>query len=99
MPKKMSLPNLDLTTENIRKIEDEILLLARHCQTYDEIMSAGTTVWDWSAKVLKMEIDDLRGEVETHALDEKYPDKFQEEKDHLLKIPLVLLDHLHHPNI
>lgn len=94
---KMSLPDTKLTTENIRKIEDEILLLCRHCKTLDELTSASETVWNWSAKVLNTSVDEFRGEVELHETDERFPDKFLEEKDHLLKIPLVLLEHLHHP--
>ena len=94
----MSLPNTVLNTDNIRKIEDEVLLLCRHCQTLEELTDAGQDVWHWAAQTLHLSIEDLRGEVEVHALDEKFPTPFLEEKDHLLKIPIVLLEHLHHPN-
>jgi len=90
------LPNPILSTENIRRIEDEVLLLCRHCKTYDELVSAGSSVWDWTASSLKTTVDELRGEIETHSMDEKFPNKFQEEKDHLLKIPIILLEHYHH---
>ena len=96
---KMSLPNTELNSENIRKIEDEILLICRHCKTLDELKSAGVSVWEWASAVLNTSPDEFRGEVELHSMDERFPDKFSEEKDHLLKIPIILLERLHNPNI
>jgi len=89
------LPLPTLSPDNIRKIEEEVLLLCRHCKTSEEIVTAGKGIWEWSAQALAESLDELRSEVESHYMDEKFPDLFQEEKDHLLKIPVVLLEHLH----
>lgn len=95
----MSLPSPSLNPENIHKLEDEILLVCRHCKTHQELVASAAHLWDWSAQTLKTSVEDLRSEIETHAQDEKFADAFSEEKDHLLKLPLILLEHYHHQNL
>jgi len=93
------LPPPTLTTDTIRQIEDEILLVCRHCRTPEELEEAGIPIWDWACTVLQKPLDSLRVDIESHETDEQFPNKYLEEKDHLLKIPLLLLDKLHHPAV
>ncbi|OGC93128.1 hypothetical protein A3D85_00400 [Candidatus Amesbacteria bacterium RIFCSPHIGHO2_02_FULL_47_9] len=84
----------DLTLAAIRQVEEEIMTICNSCKTVEQLHSADLPVWTWACQVLKKPFDDLRREIESHETDEKFPDLYSEEKDHLLKLPIVLLEHV-----
>ena len=75
----------------IGDLENHIIDICNSCTTYEDIITAGTPVWDWACVILKKEPQELRFEIETHETSEQFPTPYLEEKDHLLKLPLLLL--------
>jgi hypothetical protein len=75
----------------ISELENHIIDICNSCSTSDEIIAAATPVWEWAGKILNKNLEDLRFEIETHETDEQFPTQYLEEKDHLLKLPLLLL--------
>jgi len=90
-----SFPNY-LDASSVSELENSIIDICNTCKTYDEIKAASAPIWDWTSRVLQKPPDELRHEIETHETDEVFPDDYREEKDHLLKIPLLLLEKLNH---
>lgn len=88
-------PPTELNLAAIRFLEEEIMDICNHCTTLEELQSAGQPVWDWACHYLHQTPHALRHDIETHEADEQFPTPFLEEKDHLLKIPLILLEKFH----
>ncbi|OGD09619.1 hypothetical protein A2397_00955 [Candidatus Amesbacteria bacterium RIFOXYB1_FULL_44_23] len=78
----------------ISELENHIIEICNTCKTYPDISAAAAPVWDWASKIIPEPIAELRHEIESHEADEHFPDQYSEEKDHLLKIPLLLLEHI-----
>jgi hypothetical protein len=87
-------PHPHLTLDHVKQLEAQVIAICNHCTTLEELTSAGNPLWDWACQVLNTTPDKLRGEIESHETDEQFASKYLEEKDHLLKLPLVLLEHL-----
>jgi hypothetical protein len=85
-----SFPNY-LDHSVISELENHIIDICNSCTNYDDIFTAAAPVWDWACAILKKEPQELRFEIETHETDEQFPTAYLEEKDHLLKLPLLLL--------
>lgn len=82
--------HIDYST--VSELENFIIEVCSTCPNYDSIVSASRPVWDWASRVLKKSVLELRLEIESHEADEHFPNKYLEEKDHLLKLPLLLLE-------
>jgi len=83
-----------LTIDHVKQLEAQVIHVCNHCKTLDELAHTSQPLWDWASQVLNISVDKLRGEIEAHETDEQFTDSYLEEKDHLLKLPLVLLEHL-----
>ena len=86
--------NLQLTLPAVKHLEEQVMLIYRHAKTLEELESESASLWQWAAKVLDQPLNHVRQEIAAHHTDEVFPDQFHEEKDHLLKLPLYLLEHL-----
>jgi hypothetical protein len=75
----------------VSELENHIIDICNSCTTIEDIITAGTPVWDWACMVLKKDSRELRLEIENHETDEQFSTQYLEEKDHLLKLPLLLL--------
>ncbi len=75
----------------IYDLENHIIDICNSCTTAEEIIAAGTPLWDWASGMLQKDPQTLRFEIETHETDEQFPTVYLEEKDHLLKLPLLFL--------
>lgn len=78
----------------ISELENAIIDICTNCKTVEEIKTQSSSIWSWAGKVLSKPIDELRFEIESHEQDESFPDPYLEEKDHLLKLPLLILEKL-----
>jgi hypothetical protein len=85
-----SFPNY-LEPSVISDLENHIIDICNSCKTVEEITAAASPIWVWAGQILKKDLAELRTEIETHEADEQFPDQYLEEKDHLLKLPLLLL--------
>jgi len=86
-----------LTIDHIKQLEQQVIAICTHCKTLEDLTVTSAPLWDWTSRVLNTSIDKLRLEIESHETDEQFSDAYSEEKDHLLKLPLVLLKHLNQP--
>ena len=89
----MTHPHLSL--DHIKELEAEVISICNHCKSFPELETAAKPYWDWACHALSITPAKLRHEIETHTTDEHFKDEYSEEKDHLLKLPLVVLEHLH----
>jgi hypothetical protein len=85
-----SFPNY-LDHSVISELENHIIDICNSCTNYEDIITASVPIWDWACVILKKEPQELRFEIETHETDEQFHNPYLEEKDHLLKLPLLLL--------
>jgi hypothetical protein len=76
----------------ISELENAIIEICTTCKTLEEIKTQSASIWSWASKVLAKSNDELRFEIESHEQDESFPDPYLEEKDHLLKLPLLILE-------
>lgn len=76
----------------VSDLENHIIDICRTAGDYESIRTASAPVWDWAVKILHKNEAELRHLIESHEADEHFPNQFLEEKDHLLKLPLVLLE-------
>lgn len=76
----------------ISELENHIIDICNSCHTYEEIVSASQPLWDWACIILHQDPKELRHNLETHDANEHFSDPYLEEKDHLLKLPLLLLE-------
>lgn len=83
-----------LNIDHVKELEAKVIAICTHCRTLDDLTAASTPLWDWVSEALDISPDKLRGEIEAHETDEQFATQYLEEKDHLLKLPLVLLEHL-----
>lgn len=83
-----------LTVTAIHDLEEKVIVVCNSSATLEELQASGKPLWDWACEVLEKPLDELRHEIETHETDENFPTEYLEEKDHLLKLPLVLLEEL-----
>jgi hypothetical protein len=74
----------------ISELENHIIDICNSCQTFEQINTASAPIWDWACSVLQTNIRELKSE--THESHEHFSDAYLEEKDHLLKLPLILLE-------
>ncbi len=88
----MTTPTLTLAA--VKHLEEQVMLIYRHARNQTELESESASLWDWAARALDKPLDQVRREIAGHATDEEFPDAFHEERDHLLKLPLYLLEHL-----
>lgn len=89
---------MPLTLDHIKQIEHQVIAICSHCTNLEDLNSAATPLWDWACQVLGKDLSKLRAQIESHETDEQFPTLFAEERDHLLKLPLVLLEELHKNN-
>lgn len=85
-----------ITLPAIKHLESQVMLIYRHAKTLSELESESSSLWQWASKNLNKPVEEIRSEIAAHHSDEQYSDQFKEEKDHLLKLPLYLLEHLNH---
>jgi hypothetical protein len=83
-----------LTLPAVKHLEEQVMLIYRHAKNLDELTTESASLWDWAAKSLDLPLEKIRSDVANHYTDEQFSDHFHEEKDHLLKLPLYLLEHL-----
>ena len=76
----------------ISELENHIIEICNTCKTYETISAAAAPVWNWASMIIPEPIAQLRHEIETHEASEYFPEQYSIEKDHLLKIPLLLLE-------
>ncbi len=76
----------------VSELEDQIIDICNSCPALDDLISSSAPVWEWACRILKMSASELRHRIETHETDEQFPSAYLEEKDHLLKLPLILLE-------
>lgn len=86
-------PNAQLSAKTIREVEDQLMRLCSEAKTIDDLQIAHP-LWEWAANSTGRTVAELRQEIESHETDEKFDTEFLEEKDHLLKLPLILLSHI-----
>ena len=94
-PKMFQLPD-ELNLSAVKLVEEEIMLICNTCTTPDALLVSSQPVWDWACRVLGKPLSEIRHLIENHEIGEIFPSKFLSEKDHLLKLPIVLLEHIHH---
>ena len=80
----------------VSHIENHIIELCRAYATYEDLCAASAPLWHWACQTLHKSPGELRHEIETHETDEHFPTPYLEEKDHLLKLPLLLLEKINH---
>lgn len=97
MPKdhKMFHPPDELNQSAVKLVEDEIMLICNTCTDLNALLVSSQPIWDWACQILGKAPSELRLEIENHEIGETFPSKFLSEKDHLLKLPIVLLEHIH----
>jgi hypothetical protein len=78
----------------LSELENHIIEICNTCKNVDQIIDASAPIWTWASEIIPEPIAELRHEIETHEASEHFPDRYSIEKDHLLKIPLLLLEHL-----
>jgi len=78
----------------ISELEDQIIEICNSCPALDSLVSSAQPLYDWACKILNKDMAHLRHEIETHETDEQFANQYLEEKDHLLKLPLILLSHI-----
>jgi hypothetical protein len=76
----------------VSELENHIIDICNSCSSYEQITSASIPLWQWASQILGRDPKELRTEIETHYSDEQLSSPYLEEKDHLLKLPLVLLE-------
>jgi hypothetical protein len=83
-----------ITLPAIKHLESQVMLIYRHAKSLSELEQESASLWSWASKSLNRPVEEIRGEISAHHTDEQFSDQFKEEKDHLLKLPLYLLEHL-----
>ena len=78
----------------ISDLENFIIEICNTCPNLESMTSASRPVWDWASLTLGRSESELRREIESHEADEHFPNPYLEEKDHLLKLPLILLERI-----
>jgi hypothetical protein len=87
-----------LESSVISELENHIIDICNSCTSLEDLLSATSPVWEWAGRILNKPLDELRSEIESHETDEQFPDQYLEEKDHLLKLPLLLLQEVNSKN-
>ncbi len=80
----------------VSSLENAVIEICNSCHNFDQFKTDADPLWQWAGQVLHKSTEELRREVETHSTDEHFSDPYQEEKDHLLKLPLILLEEINH---
>jgi hypothetical protein len=78
----------------VSDLESFIIEICNTCPNLEAITSASNPIWNWAGQLLHKTEGELRVEIESHEADEHFPNPYLEEKDHLLKLPLILLEHI-----
>jgi hypothetical protein len=78
----------------ISDLENLIIEICNTCPGLDQLVNTASPVYEWAGKILHKTLPELRHEIESHEADEHFPNQYMEEKDHLLKLPLILLEHI-----
>lgn len=89
-------PPDELDLAAVRLVEGEIMHICNTCTDSDSLLLSAQPIWEWASQVLNKPLSEIRHLIENHELGEVFPSKFLSEKDHLLKLPIVLLEHIHH---
>ena len=76
----------------VSELENAIIEICETCSDLTSFELAATPIWNWASQILAKSPEELRHEIETHETDEQFSDKYHEEKDHLLKLPLLILE-------
>ena len=79
----------------VRQVEEEIMHICNTCTDSTQLLLSAQPVWDWACQALGKPQSEIRHLIENHEIGESFPSKFLSEKDHLLKLPIVLLEHIH----
>jgi hypothetical protein len=87
-----------LTLDHIKEVESQVLSICKQHQTLDDIKQASSHLWEWVSTLTGLTVEEIRSQIETHETDEQFPTAVAEERDHLLKLPLVLLEIIHKKN-
>lgn len=88
-----SYPNY-LEPSIISELENSVIEICNTCKNYLDISRESAPLWQWAGTLLKKTPEELRHEIETHEADEHFLDAYNEERDHLLKLPILLLEHI-----
>jgi hypothetical protein len=78
----------------ISELENYIINICNSCPTLENITAGSAPVWDWASRILQKNPAELHHEIETHEAGEHFNNPYLEEKDDLLKLPLILLEKL-----
>lgn len=76
----------------VSELENTIIEICNTCPNLESITSTSQPIWNWATQILQKTEAELRREIESHETDEHFPNQYLEEKDHLLKLPLLLLE-------
>ena len=90
----MFIPPEDFNLLAIRHVEEEIMRICNTSNDHHQLLLSAHPIWEWACQVLHKPLLELRQEIEAHETGEEFATKLLSEKDHLLKLPLVLLEHL-----
>lgn len=85
----------ELNLPAVKQVEEEIMHICNTCTDPDSLLLSAQPIWEWASQVLGKPLSEIRHLVENHEIGETFPSKFLSEKDHLLKLPIVLLEHIH----
>ena len=88
-------PPDELSPAAVKQIEEEIMLICNTCTDSNSLLLSAQPIWEWSSQVLGKPLSEIRHLIENHEIGETFPSSFLSEKDHLLKLPIVLLEHIH----
>ncbi len=76
----------------ISELENSIISICNENKELESFSSASAPLWNWASQILSKSPQELRHLIEVHESDEHFANKYQEEKDHLLKLPLLILE-------
>ena len=90
------MPNLpdELTVASIHHVEDLVIAICNASTTPHQLLLSAHPIWEWACHKLDKSLPELRRDIEAHEARETFATPFLAEKDHLLKLPLILLEHL-----
>ena len=84
-----------LNLDQIKEIENSVMHLCSTYKTLSELQIHAEPLWLWTAHTLNISPDKLLTEIASHSTDEQFSDPYLEYKDHLLKLPVLLLEKYH----
>jgi len=76
----------------VSELENHVIEILNTCPNIDSLVSTAQPLYAWAGNILQKHPDELRHDLFTHETHEHYPNLYLQEKDHLLKLPLILLE-------